>query len=118
MLFRSLAYVLLNDNQFTGEITTGLSASMPSLVYIAVNDNQFTGPISSIKSDVDYLFCQNNQFSGSIQSFDIGGAIAQYDLRGNRFNCYSKQFSSATAAARINPQKTSTGGDKNISKCN
>ena len=113
-----LAYVLLNDNQFTGEITTGLSASMPSLVYIAVNDNQFTGPISSIKSDVDYLFCQNNQFSGSIQSFDIGSAIAQYDLRGNRFNCYSKQFSSATAAARINPQKTSTGGDKNISKCN
>lgn len=101
-----LIYILVNNNQFSGSIATGLSGSMPVLVYLAINNNQFTGTLASVKINIAYLYAQNNQFSGSLPAFSnlINLVTSQIDVRYNLFSCYANTISATAASARINPQ--------------
>lgn len=110
-----LSRLSLENNSFTGAITTGLAGSTTSLTYISLNSNGFTGSLSVIPIGVGNIFVQYNYFSGQMPAFvpAIGNIAAQCDFRYNSLSCYSSSVSPSIVPGRVNPQRNSV----NITVC-
>ncbi|KAK2651422.1 hypothetical protein Ddye_011278 [Dipteronia dyeriana] len=69
----ALKAIYMSGNQFSGEIPPDYFAKMESLKKVWLSDNKFTGKIPSSLGRLLYLIelhVENNQFSGTIPSFD------------------------------------------------
>lgn len=110
-----LSRLSLENNTFTGAITTGLAGSSTSLSYISLNSNGFTGSLAIIPLAVSNIFVQYNYFNGQLPAFipPVGNIAAQCDFRYNNLGCYSSLISPSIVPSRINPQRNSV----NITPC-
>ncbi|KAK0596604.1 hypothetical protein LWI29_017277 [Acer saccharum] len=82
----ALKAIYISGNQFSGEIPPDYFVKMESLKKVWLSDNNFTGKIPSSLGQLPHLIelhVENNQFSGTIPSFDKP-TLMSLDLSNNQ----------------------------------
>lgn len=106
----------LENNSFSGSMQTGLNGGKFSILYLSVNNNNFSGDLNLIFNTTfanlwtNYVFIQNNHFSGKLPAFNtgVGNIAAQCDFRYNDFDCLPTAMPAGILTYRANPQNTGT----------
>ena len=84
---KSLRYIVMNNNYFTGSFPSSMMANLSSLEIFRAFENQITGHIPNMSSSISFVDLRNNQLSGEIpQSITKMKSLRGLDLSSNNLS--------------------------------